>query len=407
MATQLIRTEVQGGRQARPRIFIFSYSDISRDARVARQAQYLAPRFDVVLLGWGPTPAVARLPGVTWHSLPSERSRSTRLAGFFLLALGRLLPAAYTLWHRLRPGYREAMRLALGERCDVYYANDWFALPIAAAGARAHAGRLVLDAHEYSPLEMESSRLWRLLYRPIVLHVLARYAPRCTASVTVSRPIAERYAAEYPLNPIVVLNAPALTDAPPTSAPVDDTIRLIHHGNAMRERRIEQMIDAVARTRSSIHLDLMLVGDAGYIAELKEYATRHAPDRVGFPDPVPPGRIVDALRPYDMGLYLLDSNMFNHAMAMPNKFFDFLAAGLAVCIGPSPAMRELVDRYGFGIVCRSTDPADCAEALDALSPADVERYKDGARRARRTLNAGVEMAKLVELMEELTALPSP
>jgi glycosyltransferase involved in cell wall biosynthesis len=384
----------------RPRLFILSYSDITRDARVARQAQYLSSRFDVVLAGWGARPAVADLPGVTWHGLPSGRSRVARLLGFALLAVGRVVPAAYSLWHRLRPGHAQALATALEQRCDLYYANDWFALPVAAAGARAHGARLVFDAHEYSPLELESSRLWRLLYRPLVLKVLARYAPQCSASVTVSRPIAERYAREYPLHPVVVLNAPALGVVAP-ARPVRETIRMIHHGNAMRERRIERMIDAVARTERPMHLDLMLVGDSSYIADLKEYAARQAPGRVDFPEPVPPNRIVEVLSEYDLGLYILDAHMFNHAMAMPNKFFDFLAAGLAVCIGPSPAMREVVEQYGFGVVCPTTEPADCAAALDSLTPADVRRMKGAAMAARESLNADVEMAKLVSLVTEV------
>jgi glycosyltransferase involved in cell wall biosynthesis len=391
------------GASRRPRVFILSFSNISRDARVSREAEYLSPHMDVVLAGWGPP--ITRFSGVEWRGLSSERSRAQRLVELGLLAIGRVLPPAYEVWFRLRPGHAAAMKLAVTERCDVYYANDWNALPAAAAGAAANNGRLIFDAHEYSPLELESSFAWRQLYRPLILRVLRRYAGRCDGSVTVSRPIADRYAAEYPLSPIVVLNAPAVRGTLPPPLRRDDTIRLIHHGNAIRERHIEKMIDAVAQTTASYRLDLMLVGDQKYIAELKQYAERRAPNRVGFPDPVPPRAIGETLAGYDMGLYLLDADMFNHAMAMPNKFFDFVAAGLGVCIGPSPAMREVVEAYGFGVVCTSTDPGQCAAVLDRLTPDDVVRFKDAARVARASLNADVELRKLITLVQKAAEQP--
>ena len=381
---------------SRPRIFIVSYSNIGRDARVLRQAEYLSRHFDVVLSGWGEP--VTQFPGVEWRGLPSGRSRVQRLIGLAVLAAGRIVPAAYRLWFRLRPGASEARAIAMAERCDVYYANDWLSLPAMADAAAHNGGALVLDAHEYSPLEWENSRPWRLFYRPLILRTLKRYAPRCAASITVSRPIAARYASEYPLEPIVVLNAPALPELP-SLRPVGETIRLIHHGSAIRERGLERMIDTVGLTRGNVHLDLMLVGNDAYVAELRQHAARVAPGRVNFVPPVPPREIASALQRYDLGFYLLDTEMYNHAMAMPNKIFDFLAAGLGVCIGPSPAMREIVEEFAFGVVCPSIEPSACAAVLDSLTPAQVERFKAGSHVARRSLNADVEMAKLVRLLD--------
>lgn len=392
-------TATASRQQTRPRILILAFSEVFRDARVLRQVEYLAPHFDIVLGGWG---RPVEQHGVRWVELPSRRSLAVRMAGHFLLLLGRVWPRAHRWWFRFRPSHVAAEALALRERCDVYYANDWVTLPAAAAGAAKHGGKLVLDAHEYSPLEWESSRLWRLLYRPLVLRVFREYASRCDATVTVSQPIAERYAREYPIRPIVVMNAPKLpAELPPSTVSPGDRMRLVHHGSAIRERRLEQMIDAIALAGERFSLDLMLLGDSRYIEQLERYAAARAPGRVAIRPAVVPSAIVNTLAQYDIGLYLLDSDMFNHAMAMPNKIFDFVAAGLAVCIGPSPAMREIVERHGFGRVCPSTSPADCARVLDGLTTDDVASMKAAARRARAALNADVEMAKLVALLTSL------
>jgi alkanesulfonate monooxygenase SsuD/methylene tetrahydromethanopterin reductase-like flavin-dependent oxidoreductase (luciferase family) len=102
-----------------------------------------------------------------------------------------------------------------------------------------------------------------------------------------------------------------------------------------------------------------------------------------------------------MGLFILEADVYNYAMALPNKFFDYVSAGLPVCIGPSPAMAELALEHGFGCVARGFGPRDVADALNALDEQALERMRRAARAAARTLNADVEMGKLVMLFHRL------
>lgn len=355
--------------------------------------QYLSRSFDVVVAGWG----TLEQAGVRFHPLPQHRDAVTRLTGHLLLLAGRLWPGAYRFWFRLRPYHVEAERVTRAERCDIYYANDWVTLPAAWEGAKANGGKVIFDAHEYSPLEWESSRLWRLLYRPLILRTLDYFMPKVSAAVTVSEPIADRYAAEYGVLPTVILNAPALVADVSTAEPTE-SVRLVHHGTAIPERRLERMIDALAMSDTRYTLDLMLVGDPTYIASLQRYADARAQGRVKFRKPVQPRDIVHTLAAYDLGFYVLDTTMFNHAMALPNKIFDFVAAGLGVIIGPSPAMRALVTRYECGRASESTDARDCALLLDSLTRDEITAMKEAARRARQELNADIEMAKLTRLV---------
>jgi len=101
----------------------------------------------------------------------------------------------------------------------------------------------------------------------------------------------------------------------------------------------------------------MLVGSVSYIEQLRKLAAQLAPNRIFFHDPVPPAQIVQQIQRYDVGLYLLEPSNYNRAMGTPNKLFDFIAAGLGVCIGPSPAMAELVHQYGIGVVAPASSLA--------------------------------------------------
>src|SRR5207249_1942195 len=111
--------------------------------------------------------------------------------------------------------------------------------------------------------------------------------------------------------------------------------------------------------------------------------------------------IVRRVSEYDLGLCVIEPSSYNNLMMLPNKLFEYIQAGLAVCIGPSPAMIELVVRYRVGAIATSFEPRDVAATLDRLTWPEIRRMQSAARRAATELNADVEMGKLVTLYEGL------
>jgi hypothetical protein len=383
------------------RVAILSFSPIARDARVLRQLEYLARHYVVDVIGYGEPPALPT--GARFWPVP-QTPRWVRVLSTALLLPGRLWPEPfYAAWYWARPDHRAAYRALSALRLDVIHANDILALPAACRAAQQVGARVVMDLHEYAPLELEDRALWRWLVQPRVAHYLRRYAPRADASVTVNATIAERYARDWGFAPEVVMNVPAL-EPQIGMRPTDPArIQLIHHGGAMRRRQLGLMIDALAGTEARYELHFRLVGDPAYLAELRELAEQRAPGRVFFHPSVPPAQIVQAIADHDVGFYLLPPVGYNEAAASPNKFFDFVNAGLAICVGPSPEMARLVEQHGFGVVAPSFEPAEVARRLNALTPAEIDEMKGRALQARQVLNAEVEMNKLLTLYANLFA----
>lgn len=145
----------------------------------------------------------------------------------------------------------------------------------------------------------------------------------------------------------------------------------------------------------------MLVGDEGYIRYLRIYADRVAPGRVTFLDPVAPDRIVSRIAPFEMGFYLLRPTNYNNSVALPNKVFDFIHAGLAVCVGPSPGMAAFVREWQCGVVAPSFEPAEVAATLNRLGVDEIRAMRRSARIAAAAINASTEMTKVVELCNRL------
>ena len=132
-------------------------------------------------------------------------------------------------------------------------------------------------------------------------------------------------------------------------------------------------------------LDLMLMEvEPDYMHSLRQKAGQDS--RIRFIKPVPMPQICQSINGYDVGLYLLPPNNFNQRHALPNKFFEFVQARLAVAIGPSPEMATLVQRHGCGVVAESFEPQALARALQGLTTENVAAFKDASHRAAEELS---------------------
>jgi hypothetical protein len=353
-------------------VLVISFTDLARDSRVNRQIRALKRVHDVVAVG-GADP---QIDGVRFVACPRAARGVADKAG----EAARLLFGAHENYYWRQAHVAAARETLRDVRTDVVIANDIDALPVALEAAKG--APVILDAHEYSPREYDTLR-WRLLKRRYTERLFHAGLPRIAGMMTVAEGIAREYARNFGVEPIVVHNAPAYHELSPTLAP-PGVIRMIHHGNAMPARRIENMLEMMRSLDERFTLDLMLIpADAGYFESLKRAASGDA--RIRFLEPVPMRELVRFANAYDVGLYLLEPSSFNNLHALPNKFFEFVQSRLAVAIGPSPEMAALVERYGFGVVAPDFAPPSLARVLNALNAERIDDMKARAHAAAREL----------------------
>jgi len=390
-------------------ICIIAFSTIRHDARVLRQIKYLSPHYDVIVVGYGaPEEKWATQGGIRWYpldtleSFPAECSFTRmwrRLINSAILGLGRFRPLFYERWYWSKRHHAQALEYAIQSHCDALLANDWEALPVAVEAATRTGAKLVFDSHEYAPLEFGNLPSWRFFFRRAIVHFLKKYSSQIDASVAAWPVISERYRREFGFEPLVLLNAPesVLLDERPLDF---DHVRLVHHGVAIKGRRLENMIMTLATSHPRFQLHFILIeGDSGYLDELKELAERRAPGRIFFENPVQPEEIVERISEYDIGFYLLAPTSFNNQMSLPNKLFDYIAAGLAVFIGPSPSMAEIVRQYGLGWVAPSFEPKDVTETLNQITYDQLLHRRLASRDTAKKFDAVTEMTKLVNIFD--------
>lgn len=351
------------------KVLIISFSAIRSDPRVMRQVRLLAPGYALTVAGFGAKPEGA----FRFVEVVKPRASLWRKAVWAL----KLLLGAFESYYWSQYHVRAAERLLHDVAPDLIVANDLSALPMALKLAGGQP--VIYDAHEYAPKEYENQLVWRLLFGRYNHAFCRKYLSRVASMLTVCQGIADAYALNYGVRPQVVHNAPERQPLSP-SAGSAGAIRMIHHGIAGRARHLEVMVEIMRHLDERFTLDLMLIeAEPDYMVFLRERA-RHDP-RIRFVAPVPMPQICRHINEYDVGIYLLAPDNFNHQHALPNKFFEFVQARLAIAIGPSPEMAALVRKYGCGIVADSFEPAALAAALQGLNAETLRALKAASHRA--------------------------
>lgn len=376
----------------RPTILCISMSPIHRDARVLRQIGVLAEHGDVVSVGFGPKPAAV----VEHLEVPPGPTLPQTPLGVLKLAL-HLLSAS----EMAAPAFRAARSLIGDRRFDLVVANEARALPL--AFEVAHGAPVWGDMHEWAPGERDQVRSWRLLVKPLIEHICAKYLAQCAAVTTVSSGIVDEYERVYGVRPELMRNARPYLDLEPSPVSDDGPIRLVHSGTADPSRRLDLLIDAVAAVpNTTLDLYLIRAGDGGKnMAALEKLVTEHP--RVTLHPPTEPADLPRVLNAYDVGVFYIPPVNFNMEQGLPNKLFDFVQARLGMVMTPNAEIKRVIEKYELGVVPADFSLAAFTAALAALDPATVRRYKQASDEHARTLSNDTDVAVAHDIVRRLLA----
>ena len=294
----------------------------------------------------------------------------------------------------------KALRAAMkSRRFDLIISHDLSLLPFV-WDIKSADTKILLDAREYYPRNYDDEWRWRLLEKRFNTYLCKNYLKRCDKVITVSEGLAQEYAREFRVEPEVIMSMPDYQAIQPVESKTDK-VRLIYHGHAGHSRRTEVMIEMMDYLDDRFSLDLMLMEtqDAYWQKIVTMTAERK---NVKIIPPVPMNEIIRFTNRYDIGLFLVPPTNFNLTYTLPNKFFEFIQARLAIAIGPSIEMKRLVEKYDCGVVSRDFDPRSLAEELNKLTVEEIMKYKGNSHKAAGELNAEVNKKRMMQILDELT-----
>jgi glycosyltransferase involved in cell wall biosynthesis len=366
-----------------PRLLLLTPAELTRDVRAVRAAQTaLDSGYEVVgvsgqISGETPVPLddveiirVGRAGRINplWFGSSAESGREHRalveLRALFRVA--RLLGRSARLWRAGRRVPRPA----------VVHANDLDTLPAGFALARRANARLVYDAHElYSEFDAPPPRLARRL----ILLLEGALARRADAVVTVSDGVAHELRARLGLqqDPLVVVNAPRRADLPAARA-TPGPLRVVYQGGLGPGRELDELLRAADADGIELTIRIRMADPTELRAAIKGRALA---DRVRVAEPVPPQDVLNALAEFDVGLIFDRPRTRNSDLSAPNKFFEYLMAGLAVVAPRLETLGPLIELEGIGRTYDPRSPEELPRVLEELA-ADREALAEMKRRAR-------------------------
>lgn len=302
--------------------------------------------------------------GMTVRHMPVRRS--------FIVSRFKRRVLLRALWLFLRSSL-----YLLRTRADCYHALDLPALPACYIAACLHHKPLIFESYELplstlSETEMSRSRrLLQALLAPILRHII----PRCVGVIAVSTPIAREMSRRYPgANIIVVRNIP-----PYQAIIKSDLLRqhlgpgpqvrfALYQGHLQLDRGLDKLVCAAKYLEPGIMLVIMGKGTQNLLAYLRTLiASEGVEDRVAILPPVPYELLLSWTASAHIGLLVYSpDHALNVRLCLPNKFFEFLMAGLPVLASQLDAVTEILEAQKVGQVISSLAPEDIGAAINAM-----------------------------------------
>lgn len=372
------------------KILMISFSNLKDDPRVRRHINFLKETYCVHTIGY-------RAPEIEGVGFTKVDIRPVNLIGNLRKSY-QLISKNFDAYYWDKYYFDDVFKLINEQSFDLIIANDANTLPL--AFKIKGNSKIIFDAHEYAPLEFEDSLYWRVFFQPLAKYICEKFIKDVDGMITVGDLIAKEYEKNFGKTPLVITNAPKYYDDIKPSLPKGNEIKIIHNGNAFPSRKIELMIEAMDYLDSNYKLYLMLLKtDEKYLERLKNIAK--GKKNVIFLDPVNSDKVVDTISYYDIGLHIMAPTNFNNACALPNKFFEFVQARLAIVVGPSPEMANLVKKYNLGIVAEDFTPKKIAEAIGKLNKDNIFEFKNNAHKVAKELSAEGNKIKYLELVRKV------
>jgi len=169
---------------------------------------------------------------------------------------------------------------------------------------------------------------------------------------------------------------------------------------------LEAVLDAAAilKTRDRNDIKLLLVGDGKMKPQLVERAERQLLSNVIFHDPIDKGRLAGLLSAVDVGLQIFINVKAIYYGTSPNKFFDYLAAGLPVITNYPGWVADIINESCCGIAVPANEPEKFADKLEFLADNKAQlakMRKSSQRLAKNEFNTEQLSDKFVKWLESV------
>ncbi len=373
---------------AQPYHICFTFhGDIRFDSRLFKCATTLASKgFQVSAIIIGTKAREERYSGVNVIRV-AVPARSRALFQFLKFFLGGLLPAVRT-------------------QADGYFASDLYSLPLAYFASRIRRAKLLYDSRElYSAIaalreRKTAQRFWSYVEKKII--------SKAQAVFTVNEPLADLISARYGMaRPVTLLNSPLKQEVSKSnrlrellSIPSDQRV-ILYQGGLQRGRGAFVSLQVIRRIPEAV---LVFLGQGVLVNGIRRVIEkRHLDQKVFVLDAVPVSELLSYTASAEIGLCLIENLGESYYYSLPNKLFEYIAAGVPVVASNFPVMREIVESNKVGLC---VDPGNEEEILASIqrmieNPEFYRSLVANCKEAAKRFTWEDETGKLISAVEKV------
>jgi glycosyltransferase involved in cell wall biosynthesis len=382
------------------RVLMLVATSVATDTRVLREAQTLVGAGHAVHIIGRSVPAAYQPPeGVTVSTVGTSSlfraEGGSSLAGRRLRPWTRLARWALLPQHRNSAYGRWAAGAAVDGRTrafDVVHAHDFTALEVGAALASERDVPYVYDTHELwlgRPREHRPTPLQRRRERSVE----GRLGTGAAAVITVGDGVADSLRATYGWGHVVVVRNTFPAGPEPVAMVGSAPVGLVYAGRLAAYRELE----TVAQASRELDLPVTLVGPAD-----DTWLSSFDPGAAVVREAEPVDRVDHLLADAGLALITHSDRWENHRLALPNKLFHAVHAGVPVVATDVGELAKVVREYGLGTLYRPGDAADLVRAVRA-AVADYAVLRRAVAVARRELSWSADGERLVAVYDRLAS----
>ncbi len=275
----------------------------------------------------------------------------------------------------------------LFKKADLFLSNDLDTLLANKTALRFKSTTtLVYDTHEFF------TEVPELVSRPKVQKIWerieARIFPKLEHIYTVNQSIADLYKKKYGKELFVVRNISPLNffeeevSRDDLNLPNDKKIVILQGAGINVDRGAEELLQAMDNL-DGYHL--IVVGSGDVLPILKELAKER--QDITFVGKKPYAEMMRYTAHADVGVSLDKDTNINYRYSLPNKIFDYIHAGTPVVASDLVEVKNIIEKYGVGVIVSSHDPAEIAEKIRyVVEDIAMDKMKSKLKIAAEELN---------------------
>ena len=235
---------------------------------------------------------------------------------------------------------------------NLIHCHDAFALIPGLILSLFNRSKLIYDAHEFESDKNGQNKLFAL----ITIFIEKISWKKIDVIISVSKSILKKYTSLYGYKKNLLLeNRPLISNKKNTINNIKNNLNIdsnkllfIYVGNLCAGRGIDLSLEVFSKYRTNSYI--LFLGDGILKDKVLSYSKKFR--NIIYHNNINHDKVVDFIRYADVGICFIENISKSDFLCLPNKIFEYAAAGLNILASDLPEISKFLEEYKAGAVSK-------------------------------------------------------